>query len=223
MCVDSSVFAMPFSGINAAYDIYKGSIKIGKISESFVVNKNHYSITSITQAVGLLALFKPGEIVIKSSGLITEQGLQPLHFSDFRAGDESRNRGAEFNWSDKSLILTHDGQKYVVPLLDGTQDRLSAMYQFMYLKFNKAGLLSFNMTNGSKSDVYNYHVEVDQKVSIPIETFKSVYLASIPEADASRTEIWLAVTHKNFPYKMNITNQDGDILTQVLTKIDFIQ
>src|ERR1019366_6153724 len=98
-------------------------------------------------------------------------------------------------------LINHE-QRSVLPLPDGTQDRLSAMYQFMFLSLAKTDTLSFHMTNGNKIDVYNYRITPDQSVTVPLGTFKGLYVASVPEADASRTEIWLFEEHANFPYKM---------------------
>lgn len=222
LCAAGAAFAAPPSNIKAVYDVYKSTLKVGQITEVYSRNKDHYALTSTTRAVGLLALFKPGKISIKSTGLIADKGLQPQLFSDHRENEENRNHRAEFDWPGKKLTLIHESQNSIVTLPDGTQDRLSAMYQFMFLPLEKTELLSFYMTNGSKIDIYNYRITPNQSVTVPLGTFKALYLASTPEADASRTEIWLAAEHNNFPYKMIITDRDGDKLTQVLTKIDLV-
>jgi hypothetical protein len=222
LCVANTAFAAPPSSVKAIYEIYKGSLKVGQISETYTRNKDHYTLTSTTRAVGLLALFRPGKINIKSNGLVTDSGLQPLNFSDLRSGEEAKNHRAEFDWSSKKLTLIQQPQNSVFALPNSTQDRLSAMYQFMFLPLENVTSLSFNMTNGSKLDVYNYHITPNQNLTISLGTFKASYLVSAPEADASKTEIWLAAEHHNFPYKMIVTDRDGDQLTQVLTKIDFV-
>ena len=56
------------------------------------------------------------------------------------------------------------------------------MYQFMYLPLEKSDLLDFPMTNGSKLDIYNYRITPDQSVTVPLGTFKALYVASVPEA-----------------------------------------
>jgi len=96
------------------------------------------------------------------------------------------------------------------------------MYQFMFLSLAKTDTLSFHMTNGNKIDIYNYRITPDQSVTVPLGTFKGLYVASVPEADASRTEIWLVEEHANFPYKMIITDKDGDKFSQVLSKFVFV-
>lgn len=223
MCIASTAYAAPPASVKATYDIYKGKLRVGQINEVYQRTKDQYTLSSTTRAVGLLALFRPGKINIKSNGLVTDTGLQPLNFSDIRNGEDGKNHRAEFDWNSKKLTLTPQPQNSLFALPDGTQDRLSAMYQFMFLSLDKAETLSFNMTNGSKLDVYNYRVTPNQNLTVPLGTFKAHYLVSAPEADASKTEIWLVAERNNFPYKMTVTDKDGDKLTQVLTKIDFVQ
>jgi hypothetical protein len=218
-----SAFAASPSSVQATYDIFKGSLKIGQVEETFTREKDHYTISSATRAVGLLAIFKPGRIVFNSSGLIDSKGLLPLHFSDLREGEEHRNRSAEFDWDARQLTVIHDGQRLPATLPEGTQDRISAMYQFMFLSLEKAEALNFYMTNGNKLDIYSYRITPDQSVTVPLGTFKALYLASVPEAGTSRTEIWLAVERSNFPCKIVVTEPDGGRMTQVLTALSIIQ
>ncbi len=214
---ESTSFTAP-SSIKASYEIYKSGLRIGQIEEVFVIGKDHhYSIVSTTRATGLLALFKPGRIIISSSGLVGEHGLKPLKFTDLREGEESRNRAADFDWDTRQLTLIEHKLSSVVPLPKDTQDRLSAMYQFMFRSLDKADMLSFHMTNGGKLDIYDYRITHGQSVTVPLGTFSAQYVASVPEAGSNRTEIWLAGDF-DFPYKMVITDPDGGSLAQVLTK-----
>jgi hypothetical protein len=222
LCVASSSFAASPSSVLAGYDVYKGSIKVAQIEEIYTRKKDRYTLSSTTRPVGLLAILKPGKILYSSSGVVGPNGLQPLRFSDQRERDESRDRIAEFDWNARQLTLIDHEKRSVFPLPDGTQDRLSAMYQFMFLSLAKTDTLNFHMTNGNKIDVYNYRITPDQSVTVPLGTFKGLYVASVPEADASRTEIWLVEEHANFPYKMVVTDRDGDKFSQVLTKFVFV-
>jgi hypothetical protein len=222
LCVSISSFAASPSRVLASYDVYKEGIKLAQIDEIYTRQKDHYTLSSTTRPVGLLAIFKPGKILIKSNGLISPKGLQPLRFSDQRENDESRNRSAEFDWNAGKLTLINHEEHSVFPLPEGAQDRLSAMYQFMFLSLAKTDALSFHMTNGNKIDLYNYHVTSGQNVTVPLGKFKGLYVASVPEADASRTEIWLVETPISFPYKMIITDKDGEKFSQELTKFELV-
>ncbi len=209
------------SRIQASYDVLKGNIKAIAISETYTRMQDRYKIESVSKAVGLLAVFKPETIRTTSEGTLTANGLRPLTYIQERKLDTERNTRADFDWAAKRITLTDRTGKRTLPLPAGTQDRLSAMYQFMFMPLQNTTTLDFDMTNGSKVDIYNYLITPDQSVTVPLGTFKVLYVASPPKAGESRTEIWLAVDHANFPYKMIITDPDGDKLTQVLTQFDF--
>jgi len=218
--ISSTAMAEQPTDIHATYDVYNGRLKIGRIEERFVRNKDSYTLISTTRAIGWLAIFNPGKIVISSSGMVTSHGLQPLHFSDKREHNEHKNRGAELDWDSKRLTLVQQRQRNSVSLPDGTQDRLSAMYQFMFLSLKDDSTLDFPMTNGGKLDIYHYAITPGGILKTPAGDFNTLYLDSQAKKGESRTEIWLASERFNLPCKMTITEADGDQLTQILSKLE---
>ncbi len=208
------------SRIHATYDVLKAGMRIVTMSETFTRTHDRYEIESVSQAVGLLAMLKAETIRVTSSGTITAHGLRPAAFASTRKVDADRNASAEFDWEKHQITLNDRAGRRTVPLPAGTQDRLSAMYQLMFLPLQDMQVLKFFMTNGSKVDDYSYAITHDQSVTVPLGTFKAIYLATPPEKNASRTEIWVAAEHANFPYKLVITEPDGGQFTQVLTGFD---
>ncbi|MBI3901334.1 MAG: DUF3108 domain-containing protein [Nitrosomonadales bacterium] len=206
--------------IEVSYDVLKGDIKVAAISETFTRRQDRYRIESISKAVGLLALFKPETIRVISEGKLNAQGLRPTTYTSQRQLDSERNASADFDWAMNRITLTDRNGKRTLPLPVGTQDRLSAMYQFMFMPMKNILTYDFHMTNGGKLDIYNYLITPGQDVTVPLGTFKAIHVASSPKAGESRTEIWLAAEHANFPCKMTITDPDGGKLTQVLTRFD---
>lgn len=217
-----SAFAETPNSIQLTYDVYKGGMNIGVIEETYTRDNNRYTLSSTMRAIGLLAIFKPGKILISSRGLIDLHGLKPLHFSDQREGEEKRNRQAEFDWDTRQLTLFHQNQRTVVALPEGTQDRLSAMYQFMFLSLQSATSLDFQMTNGSKLDIYHYSISHKQKLRTTAGEFDTLYLDNQAKKGESKTEIWLATEHHYLPCKMTITDADGGQFTQVLSKLSIV-
>lgn len=203
----------------ATYDVYKGSLRIGQIEESYTRDKEQYSLSSTTHAVGLLALFNPGKIIISSIGLVGAQGLQPHRFSDQREHHENKNRQALLDWDTKRITLIQQAQRTTIALPEGTQDRLSVMYQFMFLSLQPGTTLDFPMTDGGKLDIYHYVISRGAPLKTPVGEFDTLYLDSQAKKGENRTEIWLATQQYYLPCKMTITDSDGDQLTQVLSKL----
>jgi len=218
-CLLSSAFASPPDSVQTTYDVYKNGLQV-EIRETYTRDQDRYTLSSVWTPVGLLAILKPEKILIDSSGLIGKQGLQPLLLNHRRELDASKNSRAEFDWHNKQLTLIHQAQRTVIALPDGTQDRLSAMYQFMFLPLQNAGTLSFPMTNGSKLDHYRYAITHNRTIKVPAGEFKAIYLDSQARPGESRTEIWLSTQHHNLPCKIIITEANGDQFTQVLNKLD---
>ncbi|MFZ1548366.1 MAG: DUF3108 domain-containing protein [Candidatus Nitrotoga sp.] len=215
------VLPVQVTNIDAHYDVLKGNIKVATITETYTRTQSGYHIQSVTKAIGLLAMFKPEVIHVTSEGTLTAKGIRPLTYIQKRKLDTERNTRADFDWKTKHITLTDRAGKRALPLPDGTQDRLSAMYQFMFAPLQNSTELNFKMTNGSKVDDYSYRITPDQSMTIPLGTFKAFYVANPPQEGENRTEIWLATEHGNFPYKMIITEPDGGKFTQVLNKINF--
>lgn len=210
------------SRLMVSYNVIKSGLKAATITETFTRNKNGYRIESISKAEGIVALFKPETITVVSEGNVTKYGLRPLVFTNQRKLDGGRNSRADFDWANNSITLSDRDGKRTVPLPAGTQDRLSAMYQFMFTPLKNASKLDFHMTNGSKVDIYNYLVTPGQNVTVPLGTFKTLYVSNSPNKNESRTEIWLSAKHLNFPVKMVITDPDGDKFIQELTRFDLV-
>ena len=215
--------SLPITHVDAQYDVFKDDIKIGVVTETFTHTQDGYHIESVSKAVGLLALFKAEVIRVISEGTVTKTGLRPITFVQERKLDTDRNTRADFNWQTNLVTLTDHTGKRTLPLLNGTQDRVSALYQFMFMPLQNTTELNFNMTDGRKVKEYNYRITPDQNVTTPLGSFKSLYIASLVRANENRHEIWLATEHFNFPYKITITEPDGSKLIQALTHVNFEQ
>lgn len=217
-----ALHAAPASRIQASYDVMGYGFKLIAVSETYTRTQDTYQIESISKAVGLLARFKPEVIRTTSKGLVTAQGLRPLSYTSQRELDTQRNTHATLNW-DATTILHKDYQgERSAALPAGTQDRLSAMYQFQFLPLQSMNEVKLTITNGRDLDHYSYQITPEQSVTVPMGTFKTRYLAIPKQEDGSTFEIWLATELGNFPCKIVITDADGNKATQVLTELTIV-
>lgn len=213
------VVAAPPASLQLGYDVYSRGVRIGVVDETYRRDGNRYTLSSTTTPAGLLALFKPQKLYLRSNGLIEKRGLRPLHFEQRREGDPGRDASADFDWAARQLALDSAGQRSRTPLPVGTQDRLSAMYQFMFLTLKNSGTVEFSMTNGSKLDRYRYLTGARQQLDTPAGQLDTLYLASTGKPGETRTELWLSTRHYNLPGKMVVTDPRGDQFTQLLTRV----
>lgn len=212
-------WAAPPADIQVAYEVFSRGIKIGVINETYRREGNRYTLASTTTPVGLLAMFKPQKSYMRSNGTVGKRGLLPMHFESRREGDDSKSASAEFDWKARQLTLVNAALKSQTTLPEGTQDRLSAMYQFMFLTLKDSSTLEFPMTNGSKLDAYRYVIGQRTKLDTPAGQLDTLYLDSQGKPGENRTELWLSTRHYNLPGKMVITDAHGDQFIQVLSSM----
>lgn len=213
-------FAAPPEHILATYDVFKSGMQIAQLEESYTRDpQGGYQLSSTARPVGLLAAFRPEKIFIRSNGRVTQQGLQPLTFDYEREKEAARSSRAEFDWTRNELTLIRQSIRNVVPLPVGAQDRLSAMYQFMFLNLKHKTTLDFPLTNGNTLNQQHYVLIQGEELTTPAGKFPTLYLDNQSKAGESRTEIWLATLQHNLPCKMRITDANGDEITQILNKV----
>ncbi len=206
--------------IEIEYEIRKSGFKVAEMQETFSRDRFYYQLTSHSRPVGLLSAFLKGEIHVNSHGMIDDlTGLRPVSFNYERTERPEKNGQAEMNWSRQSLTINHAGKQQSLTLPAGTQDRLSAMYQFMFLSLADKEHLDFHMTNGRKLDDYRYGIIPNQQIKLGKQQQKATYLYYQNEQGQTRTEIWLCHDYLNLPCKMVVTDDDGDQLTQLMTRI----
>ena len=116
-----------------------------------------------------------------------------------------------------------DGRSETVALPSGAQDRLSVMYQFLFLAPEQLRDLKFAMTNGRKLDQYRYTIGPDTALDTPMGRLSVVHMVKQHAAGDTATEIWLARDHAMLPVKMRIIENDGSRYEQVIVKLDMPQ
>lgn len=206
--------------VRATYHGYMNGMSIGVISEHFESERAGYRIVSETKPVGLAIFVQRQPLRFESRGQVTREGLRPLHFEGRRSAGEAPQVAADFDWPAGQLTLKHHGKTESMPLPAGTQDRLSIMYQFMYMPLERARVVEFPMTNGRKLDRYRYRANGEVELETPLGRLKTVHLVKERDPGGSTTELWLSPAHRYFPVKLVIVEKDGVRYEQVIQSLE---
>src|SRR5688572_396025 len=188
--------------VKATYAGFMNGMSIGTITEQFESDGGSYRIVSDTRPIGLAALLQRQPLRFSSTGQIARDGLHPAQFEARRSANDAPQVSAEFDWSQGHLVLRHGGKTESMSLPSGTQDRLSVMYQFMYLPAERLRQLEFPMTNGRKLDRYRYRAIPDVEIETGLGRLKTLHLVKQREAGDTVSEVWLSPQHHNFPVKL---------------------
>lgn len=211
--------ALP-QAVTADYNVTLNGVPVAVMHETFESRDGRYQIISETRAKGVLALAqrRPGRLT--SSGTVNGNGLRPQVFEGTRGNNDARRVHAGFNWQARILTLTHDGNAETVDLPEGTQDRLSVMYQFLFLDPAKLDGLALTLTNGRKLDHYRYSIGADTAVDTPLGRLQVVHLVKRHAPGETATEIWLAREHRMMPVKIRIIEDDGARYEQIIARLE---
>jgi hypothetical protein len=217
--------ASPFAcsapkSVKASYVASMNGLTIGTINEQFESDGNAYKIISDTKPVGIAALIQRQPLRFTSVGQIAHEGLRPAQFEARRTVADAPQVSAELDWGSKQVVLRHDGKTESFSLPPGTQDRLSVMYQFMYLPVDRIRQLEFPMTNGRKLDHYRYRTTPDVEIDTGLGRLKTVHLVKIRDPGDTVNEVWLSPQHQYLPVKMVIVERDGMRLEQVIQSLE---
>jgi hypothetical protein len=204
----------------ATYNGYMNGMHVGLISEVFEVFDGGYRITSETKAVGLAVFVQRQPLRFQSRGQVSREGLRPASFEARRTAGDAPQVAAEFDWASGQVTLKHDGKVESMPVAPGTQDRLSMMYQFMFIAPGKTPFVEFSMTNGRKLDQYRYRAQPEVEIDTPIGRVKTVHLAKVREPGDTTAEVWLSTAHRYFPVKILIIEKDGMRYEQVIQSLE---
>lgn len=206
--------------VSASYDMYRNGGHIAVISEQFEAKDGNYRIVSETKAIGLFRLFERVPLRFVSTGKLIASGLRPAQFEGKRSDADPRQVRGDFDWDAARLTLTRDGRTDALPLPPGTQDRLSLVYQFMFLEPDRQQRIEFSMTNGRKLDRYLYSVQPDVEIDTALGRMKTLHLVKQRRSDESGVEIWIAPQHRYLPVRIVVVEEDGTRYEQLVTSIE---
>ena len=200
------------------YQASRNGKPFANVVERFEQANGQYKIESVTEGVGLAALL--GKRILRSEGLVTDEGLQPKHFEQHQGDNETKSVYADFDWAANLLNLKNKGNIKTEALLKSTQDLLSFSYHWIYAP-PKDEQFSLPVTTGKKLRVYRYAVtEQDVNLVTEVGQFKTVHLVSaIVDAKGNEKEFWLAKDRFYLPVKIIQRDENGNVIEQMLTTI----
>ena len=216
----SAAAATPPSHVTAEYAITHTGLTIGRINENFVRKGDLYSAQSVTRSEGPLKLILDDQITLESTGRLGSAGLQPLEFVQRRAKDSTRDLKTSFDWDKGTVSTLLHGEKSEVPLPRETQDRLSAMYQFLHLP-SYGTTLAMPMAMGRRVEQYNYRLVEEGRLATPAGEFDTLHYARVTAKPGdTKVDVWLAKDRFKFPVRVIFDDPKGFRLEQTLVSLD---
>jgi hypothetical protein len=201
------------SSITLTYDLKRNGKLFANVTEHFKQDGKTYAIESVTKGKGIYALL--GDRILKSNGLVTKQGLKPLHFESLQSKKTDKAIINDFDWEKSVVNMQIKGEQKTEDLQKGTQDLLSVMYQFMFVK-PKVSNLKVPVSIGKRITQKSFEVDSNNQITTDMGEFKALRLSSKNDEDTKT--IYLAKDKQYIPVKMELL-EDGAKIEQTITKI----
>jgi hypothetical protein len=201
------------------YDLYRNGLKLGQVTDTFTRSGDRYTLTSETRASGPLKSLWPGSIRLESTGDVTRQGLRPEQFLHARSDSPHKLARARLDWKQRNIAYQYKGESWTVDgLLDGAQDQLSQVYQFMFAPALPADY-SLQVVSGRDLNDYRYARSEGGTIETPLGPLVTQqYQRITQQPDEKTVTVWVAPARNNLPVQIRVS-EDGVTLEQRLVRV----
>lgn len=201
------------------YDLYRNGHKLGQVTDTFTRSGDRYTLTSETRASGPLKMLWPGVIRLESTGDITRQGLRPEQFLHARSDSPHKLARARLDWKQRSIAWQYKGESWTADgLLDGAQDQLSQVYQFVFAPALPADF-SLQVVSGRDLNDYRYARSEGGAIETPLGPLATQqYQRITQQPDEKSVTVWVAPARNNLPVRIRVS-EDGVTLEQRLVRV----
>lgn len=195
-----------------------GEGEINEVMEiKHIEGKAHYSIDSEAQATGMFKLIEPNSIIRHSEGFITQQGLRPVRAYEKRG--QKKPSVAEFDWKNHVVTLHQKGHQVKEIMPDGTLDRLSMSYNFMFTELPKHHV-DCHITNGDRLQPSRYTI-TKETLDTPIGKMETMVLTRQEEKHSKlKRKLWLALNNHMLPVRIVSVEDNGREIDKMVTEVN---
>jgi hypothetical protein len=209
----------PPQRVELDFSVEANSMDIGEGHDVLEHDGKTYRITSELKTVGLAAMLYKLDIRREASGLVTADGLRPLHF------EESRTRKApkavDFDWKAMTVRLQDGDKVQTLPLPENTYDQTSFAYAFAFRPLPESMPVIY-LSDGRKLSDYQYRVIGKEKLETPAGEIQALHVKKVQDADDKRGfEVWLSLQHHHLPVRIRYVEKNGQVVDSTITRITF--
>ncbi len=191
----------------------EGGFGVGRAAYTWQARDGRYSLVSVAEATGLIALFASGKIVQSSEGRVTASGLQPELYA--LAKGDRRQPPVQFDWTQKRLILPGGG----IELPELTQDLLSFAFHLAMTVRDGDGEWRLPVTNGKTLREYGFRIVGHETLAVGENPIETLHLMAGRPASGS-LDVWLAPSRHWLPTRIRTLDQKGKTMVLSLESVE---
>jgi len=191
----------------------EGGFGVGRAVYTWQARDGRYSLVSVAEATGLIALFVSGKIMQSSEGRVTTSGLQPELYT-MAKGDRGQPP-VQFDWGQKRLLLPGGG----IALPDLAQDLLSFAFHLAMTVRDSDGEWRLPVTNGKTLREYGFRIVGHETLAVGEDTVETLHLLG-GRPGAGSLDVWLAPSRHWLPTRIRTLDQKGKALVLSLETVE---
>lgn len=208
----AAAWGLPPRQVQLTYEFSRNGMALADVTYALEHDGRNYRIIETTKGRGILAL--SGTTRRTSRGMVTQEGLKPVEFTDERTGRSTAH--ANFDWDKKTITMQYKGEPRTEPLPPNANDRLAFVLDFSFAPNRKE--VAFDLFDGRGQSRHVYTNGGADRVKVPLGEFDAVRFFRGNAGD-DRSEVWLAKDLGYLPVRILVTEKDGTRYEQVATKI----
>ena len=218
----SNAGELPISdNFSAEYILQSGFFDIGKTKRTLSLQKDgRYIFTSTTKATGMFAMFFNGKITERSIWEYHQGRARPLQYSykDTNKKKE-RNVSLEFDWKNKTVTNTINGEPWDMEITPDTQDKLIYQINIMFslLADNNLKTMTINVADGGKLKNHEVIIQKKETIETPAGKYKTI---RVRRDDGKRvTTLWCAPELNYLPVRIEHYKKGDTHVNAYLVKV----
>lgn len=225
MLLSFNVAAQDIPDFSANYQVKLNGIQAGELQRNLTSFENGLrQFSSISQAKGIFAFFKPDIVEESSQWRLEQDSVQPQHYLYQRTGGKKdKTLTMQFDWQQMVADIDDRKHPWKLKIEPGTVDKL--IYQISLMRDLKSGKKDFIYRIADGGKLKTYHIEVlgEETVKTPMGKFNAIKLTRKLENPEDReTFLWCAPSLSYLPVKLKHI-EHGTVFTALLKQLKGIE
>jgi hypothetical protein len=183
---------------------------VGQSTHTWRHDDATYTLQTLTETVGLAALFHPAKVVQTSEGTLGAEGIVPREFRVERM-DRAAERARFDQDAMKVTLFTGERVRREAPLAAGSQDILSQIYQIGLARSARVELM---IATGKNYGRYAYEAVGEEKIATRFGALRTWHVKTSGQPGEQGMELWLAADYRNLPVRIRYLDRKGEVFEQ---------
>jgi len=191
------------SDARITYDVLygDGQFRVGRAEQHWHVESGHYELRT-----ELIPMLGP-RISYLSKGRLTERGLVPDSFAEYRGGESAPRVKAEFDWERQQVRYGRVDEERTAALERGAQDVNALAFQLAWLGDHAPGAIQ--VATGKKVSRYSFRAGARSQLTVNgVQADARSWRSS---SGQDRTEVWVAAQFANLPVRVIRADDDKEV------------